>query len=63
MQNLSNMKSTLIAAYGEPDRISVATSGNLMGMSLSNLHHRRSCRTPFPSRNSWEHRGAQPAFK
>ncbi len=37
MQNLGNMKSTLIAAYGEPDRISVATSGNLMGMSLSSL--------------------------
>jgi hypothetical protein len=37
MQNLGNMKSTMIAAYGEPDRISVATSGNLMGMSLSNL--------------------------
>jgi ferric-dicitrate binding protein FerR (iron transport regulator) len=37
MQGLSNMKSTLIAAYGEPDRISVATSGNLMGLSLSSL--------------------------
>jgi hypothetical protein len=37
MQGLGNMKSTMIAAYGEPDRISVATSGNLMGMSLSNL--------------------------
>jgi len=37
MQTLGNMKSTMIAAYGEPDRISVATSGNLMGMSLSNL--------------------------
>ena len=37
MQSLGNMKSTMIAAYGEPDRISVATSGNLMGMSLSNL--------------------------
>ena len=37
MRNLSNMKSTMIAAYGEPDKISVATSGNLMGMSLSNL--------------------------
>ncbi len=37
MQSLGNMKSTLIAAYGEPDRISVATSGNLMGISLSNL--------------------------
>jgi ferric-dicitrate binding protein FerR (iron transport regulator) len=37
LENLSNMKSTMIAAYAEPDRISVATSGNLMGMSLSNL--------------------------
>ena len=37
LANLGNMKSTMIAAYGEPDRISVATSGNLMGMSLNNL--------------------------
>ncbi|MEO8593280.1 MAG: FecR domain-containing protein [Candidatus Solibacter sp.] len=37
MQNLSNLKSTMIAAYGEPDRITVATSGNLMGLSLSSL--------------------------
>ncbi len=37
LQGLSNMKSTLIAAYGEPDRISVATSGNLMGLSVNNL--------------------------
>ena len=37
LQNLGNMKPTLIAAYGEQDRISVATSGDLMGMSLTNL--------------------------
>ena len=37
LQSLGNMKSTLVAAYGEPDRISVATSGNLMGMSIPNL--------------------------
>jgi hypothetical protein len=37
IKNLSNMKSTMIAAYGEPDKISVATSGNLMGLSLSSL--------------------------
>jgi hypothetical protein len=35
MAALGNMKSTLIAAYGEPDRISFATSGNLMGMNPS----------------------------
>jgi ferric-dicitrate binding protein FerR (iron transport regulator) len=34
---LGNMKSTLIAAYGEPDRISFATSGNLMGINPSAL--------------------------
>jgi hypothetical protein len=34
---LSNMKSTLIAAYGEPDRISIATSGNLMGINPAGL--------------------------
>ena len=37
LQNLGNMKPTLIAAYGERDRISVATSGDLMGMSLTSL--------------------------
>jgi len=37
VQNLGNLKSTMIAAYGEPDRITVATSGNLMGLSLSSL--------------------------
>ena len=37
MAALSNMKSTLIAAYGEPDRISIATSGNLMGINPASL--------------------------
>ncbi|MBZ5727723.1 MAG: FecR family protein [Acidobacteriia bacterium] len=34
---MGNMKSTLIAAYGEPDRITVATDGNVLGASLSNI--------------------------
>jgi hypothetical protein len=37
MAVLGNMKSTLIAAYGEQDRISIATSGNLMGINPSAL--------------------------
>jgi hypothetical protein len=37
LQNLGHMKPTLIAAYGEQDRISVATTGDMMGMSLTNL--------------------------
>jgi hypothetical protein len=34
---LSNMKPTMIAAYGEPDRISVASRGDLMGIDPANL--------------------------
>jgi hypothetical protein len=37
LQSLGNMKPFLIAAYGEPDRIGFATSGNVLGMSLTNL--------------------------
>ena len=36
-QNLGNMKPTLIVAYGEQDRIGVAASRDLLGMSLTNL--------------------------
>jgi len=37
MAALGNMKSTLIAAYGEPDRISMAGTGNLMGINVVSL--------------------------
>ena len=62
MQNLGNMKSTLIAAYGEPDRISVATSGNLMGMSLTNLIG-GNLQNAVPFAQFMGTRGRVPAFK
>ena len=62
MQGLSNMKSTLIAAYGEPDRISIATSGNLMGMSLSNLVT-GNLQNAIPFTQFMGTRGRAPAFK
>jgi ferric-dicitrate binding protein FerR (iron transport regulator) len=34
---LGNMKPTMIAVYGEPDRISVAGTGDLMGIDPANL--------------------------
>jgi FecR-like protein/putative zinc finger protein len=62
MQNLGNMKSTMIAAYGEPDRISVATSGNLMGMSLSNLIT-GNLQNAIPFTQFMGTQGRAPAFK
>jgi len=37
LQALGNLKPTFVAAYGEPDRITIAGSGNMLGMSLSNM--------------------------
>jgi hypothetical protein len=36
-ERLSNLKPTLIAAYGEPDRITVASASDVLGASLSAL--------------------------
>ena len=36
-ENMSNLKPFLIAAYGEPDRIALASTGDMLGMSLNNL--------------------------
>jgi hypothetical protein len=62
IESLGNMKSTMIAAYGEPDRISVATSGNLMGMSLSNLVT-GNLQNAIPLAQFMGTRGRAPAFK
>lgn len=35
--NMSNLKPFLIAAYGEPDRITIASNGDVPGMSLNNF--------------------------
>jgi hypothetical protein len=37
LQGLGNMKPTLVAAYGEPDRVTVAGSGEIFGSGMSNL--------------------------
>ena len=37
LQNLSNLKPSLIAAYAEPDRITIASNGNALGKSMTDL--------------------------
>jgi hypothetical protein len=42
----ANLKPTLIAVYGEPDRITFATSGSLFGLSAGNLGLMRLLQNP-----------------
>jgi hypothetical protein len=37
MPRLDNLKPFLLAAYGEPDRISIASNGDVPGMSLNHF--------------------------
>jgi hypothetical protein len=59
---LGNMKPTMIAAYGEPDRISVASTGNLMGISPANLIT-GNLQNAIPFTQFMGTHGRAPAFK
>jgi hypothetical protein len=37
LQGLGNLKPTLVAAYGDPDQITVASTGNVLSSSITNL--------------------------
>jgi hypothetical protein len=37
LQDLGNLKPSLIAAYGEPDRITIASNNNVLGKSMTDL--------------------------
>jgi len=66
LQRISNMKPTMIAAYGEPDRISIAGTGDNFGNGITtflggNLTGVVGNALPFPQFQGTPRR--QPAFK
>jgi len=66
LQRMGNMKPTMITAYGEPDRISIAGTGDLFGNGITsivggNLMGVVGNALPFAQFQGTTHR--QPAFK
>ena len=66
LDRLGNMKPTMIAAYGEPDRISIAGTGDILGNGISRLASGDLMGVvgnalPFPQFQGTTHR--QPAYR
>jgi hypothetical protein len=65
-QNLANPKPAFIAAYGEPDRVTIAGSGNTLGTAMTQLMSGSLLGivgNALPSAQMLGTRGRQPAFK
>jgi hypothetical protein len=65
-QNLANPKPAFIAAYGEPDRVTVAGNGNTLGTAMTQLMSGSLLGivgNALPSAQMLGTRGQQPAFK
>ena len=65
-QNLANPKPAFIAAYGEPDRVTIAGNGNTLGTAITQLMSGSLLGivgNALPSAQMLETRGREPAFK
>jgi len=65
-QNLANPKPAFIAAYGEPDRVTVAGNGNTLGTAMTQLMSGSLLGivgNALPSAQMLGTRGQQPAFR
>jgi hypothetical protein len=66
LQDLANLKPSLIAAYGEPDRITVASNRNVLGKSMTDLLSGNLLGIAggaLPLSQLQGTRGSQPAFR
>ena len=63
LQDLGNLKPSLIAAYAEPDRITMASNENVLGKSVTDLLSGNLAQAPCPSPQLQGTRRPQPAFR